>query len=135
MNVLLSIKPKYADAIMKRVKTVEFRRTIFRYNDTEAVYLYATKPVGKVVCSFKVERVVKDTPFILWETYGNSSGLSRDDFNNYFNICQKGYAIEIKDLEIFKEPINPREYIMNFVAPQCYLYINGQFSHIHSELK
>ncbi len=67
MNVLLSIKPKYAEAIIAGKKLFEFRRSIFKQNDIDRVYLYATNPVSKVVGSFKVGKIISEEPTLLWK--------------------------------------------------------------------
>ncbi len=67
MNVLLSIKPKYVEAMAEGRKSFEFRKSMFRNESIERVYLYSTHPVGKIVGSFKVGRVISATPRLLWE--------------------------------------------------------------------
>ena len=48
MRVLLSIKPEFAEKILNGAKRYEFRKQAFA-QPVEAVVLYATKPVGKIV--------------------------------------------------------------------------------------
>ncbi len=43
MNVLLSIRPKYVEEIIKGNKRYEFRKSIFKKN-VEEVWIYATSP-------------------------------------------------------------------------------------------
>ncbi len=66
MNVLLSIRPKYAEAIFSGLKRYEFRRTIFRRKDAERVYVYSNSSVGKIVGSFEIEEILKGTPEEIW---------------------------------------------------------------------
>ena len=44
MNILLSIKPKYAEAITEGRKSFEFRKSMFREESIERIYLYSTLP-------------------------------------------------------------------------------------------
>jgi hypothetical protein len=67
MNVLLSIKPRYVEAILKGDKRYEFRKNIFRNKDVENVYIYATSPVKKLVGFFKVGNILEDHPVCLWD--------------------------------------------------------------------
>jgi len=46
MNVLLSIRPKYVEEIIKGNKRYEFRKSIFKKN-VEEVWIYATSPTKK----------------------------------------------------------------------------------------
>lgn len=129
MNVLLSIKPKYAQAIANGEKLFEFRRKIFKASCIERVYLYASAPTSRVVCSFKVGRILANHPVHIWNEVREFSGLKAEEYFKYFNNCSKGYAIEIIDLEVFADPINPKELIDDFMPPRSFRYIDGQFSH------
>src|SRR4030043_1267911 len=122
MNVLLSIRPKYAEAITEGRKSFEFRKSIFKYNYVERVYLYATKPVSKVVGSFKVGEIICREPKLLWEEFGQLSGISSLEFFKYFEDSDIGFAIEIKDLEVFQTPVNPGSFIAGFKPPRSFKY-------------
>ena len=133
MNILLSIKPKYADAITEGKKLFEFRKSIFKYQSIKRVYLYATKPVSKVVGSFTVGEVICKKPEILGARFGRLSGISSMEFDKYFKDSDIGYAIEIKNLEVFKTPLNPSLFIADFKPPRSFIYIDGQLSYIYSK--
>ena len=55
MNVLLSVKPKYAEKIVEGKKKYEFRRAIFQKQNIEKVYIYSSSPVSKIVAAFRSE--------------------------------------------------------------------------------
>jgi len=128
MNVLLSIRPKYADAITEGRKSFEFRKSIFKYYSVERVYLYATRPVSRVVGSFKVGEIICREPKLLWEDLGHLSGVNSKEFFKYFKDSNIGFAIEIKDLEVFQTPVNPSLFIEGFTPPRSFKYIDGQLS-------
>lgn len=131
MNVLLSIRPKYAEAIVEGKKLFEFRKVMFKDNSVDRVYLYATKPLGKVIGSFKVGEIICREPKLLWEELGHLSGInSSEEFFKYFENSSVGFAIEIKDLEVFQESIVPQEFIADFIPPRSFKYIDGQFSNM-----
>jgi len=131
MNVLLSIRPKYAEAITAGRKSFEFRKSIFKHHCVERVYLYATRPVSKVVGSFKVGEIICSEPKLLWEKLGRLSGVSSKEFFKYFKDNNIGFAIEIKDLEVFQKPVNPSLFIEGFTPPRSFKYIDGQLSCVH----
>ena len=123
MFVLLSIKPKYVEAIMRGHKKYEFRKSIFRQRNLAKVYMYSTAPVQKVVGTFGIGTIIEDHPKLLWNQLHEFSGLEDDEFFRYFKDIERGFAIEIKSVEIFKEPINPWDAIPRFVPPQSFCYI------------
>ncbi|QQS44437.1 hypothetical protein IPM65_02455 [Candidatus Roizmanbacteria bacterium] len=123
MNVLLSIKPKYVDKIVQSIKKYEFRKIIFKNKSPWRVYIYCSSPVKKIVGYFTIETIIEDHPYNLWETCKDHSGISKEDFFTYFEDREKGYAIKIDKIDIFKNPVEPNEYFDNFIPPQSYKYL------------
>ena len=125
MNVLLSIKPKYVEEIMNGNKRYEFRKSIFRCReDVELVYVYSTSPVKKIVGVFTVETIIEDHPRNLWEKFKEFSGIGEEEFFSYFGGHKKGFAIGIENVEVFEDPIDPKNSIPGFVPPQSFRYID-----------
>jgi len=124
MNAILSIKPKYVNAILEGDKRYEFRKTSFR-REVKEVFVYATKPIGKIVCKFYVGEIIEDKPEKLWENYRNLSGLTEEEFFTYFSGMRKGVAIEIEDVEKFIEPIDPKMIYPKFTPPQSWIYLSS----------
>ena len=52
MNIILSIKPKWAELIYSGKKTIEWRKSFPTRENIECVYLYETAPVKKVTGFF-----------------------------------------------------------------------------------
>ena len=124
MNAILSIKPKYVNAILEGEKRYEFRKTSFR-RDVREVFVYATKPIGKIVCKFYVGEIIEDKPEKLWKNYRDLSGLTEEEFFTYFSGMRKGVAIEIEDVEKFIEPIDPKMIYPEFTPPQSWIYLSS----------
>ncbi len=122
MIAILSIKVKYVEEILNGNKRYEFRKKSFK-KDVGSILVYATKPVGRIVCILHVGEIIEDHPKILWRDFNKFSGLDKKEFFAYFGDRDKGTAIEIKSVEEFPEPINPKELIPNFTAPQSWSYI------------
>jgi predicted transcriptional regulator len=127
MNVLLSINPKFVEAIVDGTKRYEFRRTIFRRRDVEKAFIYCTSPVQRVIGAFQIGRILEDTPSRLWADLKSLSGLSKRDYLEYFHGSQKAYAIEIRDFYAYDEPLDPRELDPGFVPPQSFAYLEHDF--------
>ena len=125
MHVLLSIKPQYVDKIVKGRKKYEFRKKVFKKKtDVREIYIYATSPVKKIVGYFKSDKIIEDHPEKLWEQYKDHSGIGECEFFEYFKERDVGFAIEISQLEIFDRPLDPKNIMPNFVAPQSFRYID-----------
>jgi len=88
MNVLLSIKPKYANQILNGNKRYEFRKSVFNHRDLEMVYIYSSSPIKRIVGAFDpinpkdhIRNFVPPQSFCYtdkqWE--GNLPGLHQED--------------------------------------------------------
>jgi len=127
MSVLLSIKPKYVEKIFSGEKKYEFRRKIFRRRDINRIYIYSNSNVKKIVGSFEVKRIISDKPENIWGICHRYGGISKNEFFKYFLGAKKGFAIEIKNVHKFYEPIDPYSAIENFTPPQSFYYIDASF--------
>ena len=120
--VMLSIKPKYASAIIRGEKKFEYRRNKFsKHFDT--VIMYVTSPVKKVIAEFDVERVITNTPINIWNETFDFAGIDRDSFFNYFKGKDIGYAIKIGEIRKYKKPLNLEDEY-GIKPPQSFAYIN-----------
>lgn len=126
MNVLLSIRPEFADKILNGSKRYEFRKTGFRAPDEiDVIHLYSASPVQRVVGAFTMGDISVGSPERLWEQFGHSSGIDdRDRFMKYFEGKEEGYAIEIDQVLELEEMINPHEQIDDFVPPVSFYYLD-----------
>ena len=121
MKVILSIKPKYVERILSGKKKYEFRKVIFK-EAVDEVIIYSSSPVRKLVASFKIEFIIKDEPKSLWLKCNGDSGLDHNEFFDYFKNQNSGFAISITELNKFDNPIDPKQIIDDFVAPQSFQY-------------
>jgi len=129
MNVILPIKPKYVNEIISGRKKYEFRKTTFKSKrKIDRVYIYSSSPEKKIVAYFKLGRVIEDTPESLWENFNKFAGIGKNDFFSYFGNSKKGFALEIKDLNVFEDPIDPYAELESFVPPQNFCYLDYDFS-------
>ena len=117
MNVVLSIKPEYVEAIKDGRKRFEFRKSIFR-KKVDKVYIYASSPVSKVVGEFQPVYVIQGSPEELWSKTHRFAGIRKEWYDLYFRGHDTAYAIEIKNLRIYNTPKD-----IPFHAPQSFRYI------------
>ncbi len=124
MNVILSIKPMYAEAILNGKKKIEFRKRVFGEKNIRYIYIYSSSPVKKILGYFTYKEIVKKSINEMWRNYKDIANISKDDFFNYFKDSAEGYGIIIGSKKRLKEPIDPYSIIDNFNAPQSFVYID-----------
>lgn len=122
MDVVLSIKPKYVESIVKGQKRYEFRRAIFTDPNVERVYMYATSPLKRIIGYFVIREITKGSPEDLWTQVRAHAGIDEREFFAYFSGGDVGYAIGIGDVHSFEEPLDPQRFIPGFRPPQNFMY-------------
>lgn len=124
MKVLLSIKPEYVKKIFSGEKRYEYRKSIYKNHAVDTIVVYCTMPMGKIVGEFKVEKIIQDNPINIWNTTKAYSGVEKSFFKQYFKGRDKGFAIKINSTKLYDTPIDPKEKLDNFTAPQSFRYID-----------
>lgn len=123
MKVLLSIKPEYAEKILLGEKLFEFRKAIPKAKGVKTVVIYATKPVGMVVGEFDIDSFLEDTPKGLWSLTSNFSGITKRFFNEYFHGRKIAYAIKVREVRRYENPVELSEVVSSGIAPQSFCYL------------
>ena len=123
MNVILSIKPCFCDSIFKGLKLYEYRKKVFKHSDVDKVYVYASKPISKIVGYFTIKRIIEDSPSMIWSQTHEHGGITKKQFQEYFQGHTVAHAIEIDEVVQLDTPINPKQVIKDFTAPQNYCYL------------
>lgn len=124
MDVLLSIKPEFANKIFDGTKKFEFRKAIFKRTDVRRVIVYASSPVQKVIGEFQIESILNDSVENLWKRTSEFSGITKDFYQQYFAGREQAYAIQVGNVKRFKKAKTLQDYNINF-APQSYVYIEN----------
>ena len=124
MNVILSIRPTFCQSIFEGKKVYEYRKRVFKHIDIDKVYIYATKPICRIVGYFTIDEVIEDKKSYMWEKTHKDGGISKEFFDAYFKNCDIAHAIKIGEVVKLDNPIDPKEVIKNFTAPQNYRYVD-----------
>jgi len=94
--LLLSIKPRFADAIFSGVKRFELRKVKPKVTTGDLVLVYVTTPRAQLEGAFEVSEVLELTPTVLWRKVSKSCALSKAEFFQYYEGKEIGYAIGIQ---------------------------------------
>lgn len=88
------------------------------------VYIYTSKPISKIVGYFTVKRIIDDTPSNVWNQTHEHGGITKKQFFDYFKGHKVAHAIEIDEVVKLDTPIDPKEVIKGFTAPQNFMYVD-----------
>ena len=127
MNVILSIRPNFCKLIFSGQKMYEYRKRVFNRTDIDRVYIYASKPISKIVGYFTIAAMIEDNLTEIWDITHKSSGISKEYYDAYFKNCDMAHAIKIGEVVKLDNPIDPKEVIKDFHAPQNFMYVDMDF--------
>ena len=68
--------------------------------------------------------MIEDNLTEIWDITHKSSGISKEYYDAYFKNCDMAHAIAIGEVVKFDTPIDPKKVIMNFTAPQNFMYVD-----------
>lgn len=126
MNALLSIRPKFARAILGGTKRFEFRKRGFA-EVPACVFIYETAPTSQIIGMFTVESVIRDAPEALWTTCQAESGIAKDEYDAYFADADGGLALVVGEATEFAVPV-PLDGLVGGPAPQSYRWLDDDTS-------
>lgn len=125
---LLSVKPHFADLLLSGRKTVELRRPKLAIEPGDELFLYATRPLSQIVGVVVCHDVVYAPARMLWRSYKDWIGVSRKEFNAYFNGASSGTALLVNDAQRLSVPwalSKIREVFPGFHPPQSHMRLEG----------
>jgi len=126
--LLLSIKPQFAEKILIGEKTIELRKSFpNKVNTGDYLLIYVTSPEKEVKGICVIDSIISKSPECLWHQVKNKIGISKLEYESYYQDCRIAHGIVLKDVEHFDKPIKLselRRIFPNFNPPQTYCYFN-----------
>ncbi|WP_423916938.1 ASCH domain-containing protein [Candidatus Poriferisodalis sp.] len=102
--LVLSLKPRFAQAILAGTKTVEVRRVMPRITISTLALLYASGSARALVGTCVVRSVARYSTDELWHLHGVDTALSKTEFDAYLEGRDCGVALLLE----CPEPLPPR---------------------------
>ena len=130
-RLLISLKPRFASAILDGSKTVELRRTRPRIEVPTEALIYASAPSCGIVGTCKVVEVIEGTPSEIWRSHGSEAGVSRAEFVDYFVGSRVAYGLVIAEPAKLPTTLSLdslRAVRIGFHPPQSFRYLSTEDS-------
>jgi predicted transcriptional regulator len=123
--LLLSIRPKYSQMILRGEKTVELRRKFSTRWEKSLVNLYESSPTQGLVGEAVIDKVHHLSVSSIWRQFAGRIGCSKKELQEYASGVNKLYALELAHVRPYRAPISVAwaETLLSesLVAPQSYL--------------
>jgi predicted transcriptional regulator len=96
-DAIISIRPKFAEAILAGQKSVELRRRIPSLEIGTRLWIYATRPTAAVIGSVVVEEVHRSSPAKIWKSFAKEAAITKSEYELYFEGSSEAVAILLQD--------------------------------------
>lgn len=120
-KILFSIKPEYVKDILSGRKKYEYRK-IKPKNRVDAIIIYSSAPVMKIVAEVEVEEIIEGNTDEIWEKTKNGSGTNKKLYDEYFKNKNIAVAYKLGEVKVYETPKKLTELGLNH-APQSYVYL------------
>lgn len=98
-DILISVRPEFAERIASGEKAAELRRRAPRIQPGCRVWIYAKAPEAMISICVTVDRIIIGSPQHIWRAHKEQLGVSRDEFDGYFGDTDSGCAIFFTKIE------------------------------------
>lgn len=124
--LLLSIRPRHAEAVVDGRKTVEVRRRRVAAPPGTLVILYATRPVHAVVATARLARTLTCAADEVWQSHASRLALERAELAEYLNGAEACllFLEDVRPLAI-RLSIDDMRRQAPFQPPQSYRYLKA----------
>jgi predicted transcriptional regulator len=122
---LLPIQPRYANAIIRGEKRVEFRRRRFG-REVQYVVVYASSPIRAIIGYFRISSISEGCPRAIWEEFKHVGGIDHEDYFRYYEGADRAVAIGIERVCVLGSPVPLSRLSGSLKAPQSYSYLTRE---------
>lgn len=124
--LLLSIRPRFADAIFAGTKHFELRKVRPKVESGDLVLVYVTSPRCSLEGAFRVGAVLEMSPEQLWPRVRATCALSKAEFMAYYDGKTTAFAIAILQAWRLDTAVQLSELRSErIIPPQGYRYLSA----------
>jgi predicted transcriptional regulator len=123
--LVLSLRPRFADAILDGRKTAELRRQRVGAPPGTRIILYSSTPVMAVVGTARIGSVHVLTPGYAWRRFRDRLELTRAEFDLYLDGCARACVLSLEHVQQLDSPLplGQLHEVTRFRPPQSYRYL------------
>lgn len=127
-TLLLSVRPRFAQALLQGTKTAEIRR---RFPDVSAgttVVIYSSSPEKAALGTMRVRSFIRSTAADIWNDYSTVIGIDEAELTDYLDGATECSVIELDDPQIWANPVPLDELrrVLHLEPAQSFRYLNGR---------
>jgi predicted transcriptional regulator len=104
-DLVLSMKPQYADKIFGNKKVVEIRKSFSSKWVGKKAVIYSSHPVSSLVGEVRIGAVSRETPQSVWERSSEEIGCDYEEYKSYVGDARSVWSIELGEAKSYKTPL------------------------------
>ena len=117
----MSINPVHVNNILAGTKRFEFRKTKCK-KSIDAILIYSTFPIKKVVAEVEVTEIIEGTPQSIWHKTSSAAGVDKSFFDKYYAGKNNAVAYALGRITQYRKPLQLEDFGIK-AAPQSYVYV------------
>lgn len=123
--LFLSVKPRFARALLEGRKTVEVRRKFPEVPAGTVVVLYSTSPERAVLGTVRLKQTTRVDPSEVWGMYADEIDLEQGALTEYLEGALESTLLEVEDPETWTSPVtlSALREVLGVEPPQSFRYL------------
>lgn len=127
--LLISIRPKYANAILDGTKSIELRRTLPTLGPDALALIYSSSPTKALVGWATIGQIFRATPTALWREHKRATGVTPAEFKDYFEGRTKAYGLHLSAVGRAERAVHLAELrTYGLEPPQSWRYVTADLA-------
>ncbi len=120
-NIILPIKPVFADKILSGEKKYEYRKKLCQ-KEIKKIYIYSAAPVKMIIGEVEVVNKISMDKENLWRETQRYAGITKKLYDQYFEYQDYACAYEIGEVKQYRVPVALKSIGIGY-APQSFMYV------------
>lgn len=125
--LLISVKPRYARAILEGRKTVEVRRRFPEVPPGTTVVLYSSSPERAVLGTVRLKQTSTVPSDRVWEMHSDAIDIAEDALGEYLDGADDSTLLEVEDPQTWARPVSlaALRTLLGLEPPQSFRYLDA----------
>ena len=126
--LLLSVRPRFAQALLNGTKTAEIRRRFPNVPAGTTVVIYSSSPERAVLGTMRARALVRSTVSDIWDRYAEVIGINERELRDYLDGAAKPSVLEVDSPSIWPNPVGlgALRRILDIEPAQSFRYLTAR---------
>ncbi|MDX2377770.1 ASCH domain-containing protein [Microbacterium sp. LRZ72] len=126
--VLLSVRPRYAHAILAGTKTAEVRRRFPHQPPGTTLYLYSSTPDRAVLGTAQLDAIDRPSADRVWNLYRDQIEIEKAALGDYLSDLEAAAILRINNASRWNHPVSLRDLRLGLAIepPQSFRYLTDE---------